>query len=74
MAFLLGRLAIFALRASPHEKGILAFGCKNGFVFVVDVEGKGKVLHKIHAHEEDIQVFLKIIIEEIFCSFKYKIK
>ena len=38
-----------------NSNSILAFGCRQGLVYIVSLSGKGKQLQKIRAHDEDIQ-------------------
>ena len=51
----LTRNTILVMRRHPTSEGVVALGCKLGLVLVVNVSGKGKVIHKIRAHNEDIQ-------------------
>ena len=50
----LSKNSIFVLNSHPNLEEIVAFGCRQGLVFIVNIQGKGKVIHKIRAHDEDI--------------------
>ena len=47
--------SILSLRPHPVEDDVVAFGCRQGLVYIVSLSGKGKHLQKIRAHDEDIQ-------------------
>ena len=42
-------------RSHPLHQDVLAYGCRYGLVFMVNISGKGRIIHKIRAHDEDIQ-------------------
>ena len=50
----LSKNSIFVLNSHPSLEDIVAFGCRQGLVYIVNIIGKGKVIHKIRAHDEDI--------------------
>ena len=47
--------SIFVIKAHPDREDTIAFGTRYGYCFVVNVSGKGRLLHKIRAHDQDIQ-------------------
>ncbi|TRY71553.1 hypothetical protein TCAL_05401 [Tigriopus californicus] len=51
----LGKHVVAVLAWSPHHKDVLAVGCRHGLVLIVGLNGPGKILSKIRAHDEDIQ-------------------
>ena len=36
------------------DEDVAAFGCKLGLVFIVNLRGMGKILHKMRGHDEDV--------------------
>ena len=48
-------LHIETFRSHPKNQDIVAYGCRYGLVYIVNISGKGRVIHKIRAHDEDIQ-------------------
>ena len=36
------------------DEDVAAFGCKLGLVFIVNLRGTGKILHKMRGHDEDV--------------------
>ena len=42
-------------RSHPLHQDVLAYGCRYGLVYMVNISGKGRIIHKIRAHDEDIQ-------------------
>ena len=43
--------SILVLKSHPIQEDVVAFGCRQGLVFIAR---KGKTFHKIRAHDEDI--------------------
>ena len=38
----------------PKDEDVAAFGCKLGLVFIVNLRGTGRILHKMRGHDEDV--------------------
>ena len=39
---------------NSKDEDVAAFGCKLGLVFIVNLRGTGKILHKMRGHDEDV--------------------
>ena len=48
-------LLFYDSRSHPLHQDVLAYGCRYGLVYMVNISGKGRIIHKIRAHDEDIQ-------------------
>ena len=51
----LSKNTILVMKAHPVHHELLAFGCRLGLVYVVNINGRGRIIQKIRAHDEDIQ-------------------
>ena len=51
----LSKNSIIVMKSHPKNPDLIAFGCRLGLVYVVNINGKGQILQKIRAHDEDIQ-------------------
>jgi gem associated protein 5 len=49
-----GKNTIIVLKSHPFHPDLVAYGVRNGLVFIVNISGNGKIVHKIRAHDEDI--------------------
>ena len=51
----LSKNTILVMKAHPVHHELLAFGCRLGLVYIVNINGRGRIIQKIRAHDEDIQ-------------------
>ncbi|XP_017879066.1 gem-associated protein 5 [Ceratina calcarata] len=50
----LGKVSPTCISACPHDPHLVAVGSKSGLVFILNFQGKGKIVYKLRGHDIDI--------------------
>ncbi|XP_038056324.1 gem-associated protein 5-like [Patiria miniata] len=45
---------IYCLASCPHDGTFVAVGYKTGLVLIVDISGKGQIIHRLRGHDEEV--------------------
>ncbi|XP_033632264.1 gem-associated protein 5-like [Asterias rubens] len=49
------RRPIGSLASCPHDGDYIAVGYKTGLVLILDISGKGQIIHKLRGHDDEVQ-------------------
>ncbi|XP_076752197.1 gem-associated protein 5-like isoform X2 [Xylocopa sonorina] len=53
-SILLGKMIPTCISSCPHNSHLVAVGSQNGLVYIVNVQGKGKIIYKLRGHDKEI--------------------
>ncbi|KAK7873397.1 hypothetical protein R5R35_000194 [Gryllus longicercus] len=72
-SFNLGKLSASTLSCCPHNKDLIAIGCRSGLVCIINIQGRGKILFRMRGHDSEVVSLAWCPVGySIFDSFKSK--